>query len=129
MESISFPSNLYFSIVNNFFKPFCDISEISLKKIITIEIDNISLKKKYSSLKMDNITVIKLNDIVKQRGIKGYNKLRKAELIQKLKAHPDVNEQVLKMSYTEIPNILVDSVALPNKPLSNLEIIDAAIKL
>ena len=28
-----------------------------------------------------------------------------------------------------IPNILVDSVALSNKPLSNLEIIDAAKKL
>ena len=33
------------------------------------------------------------------------------------------------MSYDEIPNILVDSVSLPNKPLSNLEIIDAAKKL
>ena len=33
------------------------------------------------------------------------------------------------MSYNEIPNILVDSVTLPNKPLSNLEIIDAAKKL
>ena len=33
------------------------------------------------------------------------------------------------MSYNEIPNILVDSVSLPNKPLSNLEIIDAAKKL
>ena len=30
------------------------------------------------------------------------------------------------MSYNEIPNILVDSVVKPNKPLSNLEIIDAA---
>ena len=30
------------------------------------------------------------------------------------------------MSYNEIPNILVDSVVLTNKPLSNLEIIDAA---
>ena len=30
------------------------------------------------------------------------------------------------MSYNEIPNVLVDSVTLPNKPLSNLEIIDAA---
>ena len=30
------------------------------------------------------------------------------------------------MSYNEIPNILVDSVALPNKSLSDLEIIDAA---
>ena len=33
------------------------------------------------------------------------------------------------MSYNEIPNILVDSISLPNKPLSNLEIIDAAKKL
>ena len=44
---------------------------------------------------MDNITVIKLKDIAKRRGINGYYKLRKAELIQKLEAHPDVNEQVL----------------------------------
>ena len=56
--------------------------------------DNIGLKKKYSSLKMDKITVIKLKDIAKQRGIKGYYKLRKSELKQKLEAHPDVNEQV-----------------------------------
>ena len=33
------------------------------------------------------------------------------------------------MSYNEIPNILVDSVTLPNKPLFNLEIIDAAKRL
>ena len=33
------------------------------------------------------------------------------------------------MSYNEILNILVDSVVLPNKPLSNLEIINAAKKL
>ena len=33
------------------------------------------------------------------------------------------------MSYNEIPNILVDSVFLPNKPLANLEIIDAAKRL
>ena len=33
------------------------------------------------------------------------------------------------MSYNEIPNSLVDSVLLPNKPLSNLEIIGAAKKL
>ena len=32
------------------------------------------------------------------------------------------------MSYNEIPNILDDSVTLPNKPLSNLAIIDAAKK-
>ena len=33
------------------------------------------------------------------------------------------------MSYNEIPTILVDSISLPNKPLSNLEIFDAAKKL
>ena len=33
------------------------------------------------------------------------------------------------MSYNEIPNILVDGIVLPNKPLSNLEVIDAAKKL
>ena len=33
------------------------------------------------------------------------------------------------MSYNEIPNILVHSVTLPNKPLSNLGIIDAAKRL
>ena len=33
------------------------------------------------------------------------------------------------MSKNEIPNILVYSVVLPNKPLSNLEICDAAKKL
>ena len=33
------------------------------------------------------------------------------------------------MSYNEIPIIFVDSVVLPNKPLLNLEIIDAAKKL
>ena len=32
------------------------------------------------------------------------------------------------MSYNEIPNILVDSVFLSNKPLANPEIIDAAKK-
>ena len=56
--------------------------------------DNIGLKKKYSSLKMDKITVIKLKTLAKQYGIKGYYKLRKAELIQKLKAHSDVMSKV-----------------------------------
>ena len=46
--------------------------------------DNIGLKKKYSSLKIDNITVIKLKTLAKQRGIEGYYRLRIAELIQKL---------------------------------------------
>ena len=33
------------------------------------------------------------------------------------------------MSYNEIPNIIVDCVTLPNKPLSNREIIYAAKRL
>ena len=37
--------------------------------------------------------------------------------------------QLKKMSCNEIPNILVDSDVLPNKPLSNIEIIDAANRL
>ena len=57
--------------------------------------DNIVLKEKYSSLKMDSITIIKLKTLAKKRSIKGCYKLRKAELIQKLETHPDVNEQVL----------------------------------
>ena len=51
---------------------------------------------------MINITVIKLKDIAKLRSIKGYYKLRKAELIQKLEAHPDVNEQDI-IPVLEIP--------------------------
>ena len=39
--------------------------------------DNIGLKKKYSFLKMDKITVFKLKALAKQRGIKGYYELRK----------------------------------------------------
>ena len=70
---------------------------------------NIMLKKKYSSLKMDNITVIKLKTFAKQRGIKGYYKLRKAELTQKLEAHPDVNEQDL-IPGLEIPRNTTRSV-------------------
>ena len=57
--------------------------------------DKIGLKKKYSSLTMDNITVIKLKTLAKQRAIKGYYELWKADLIEKLEAHLDVNEQVL----------------------------------
>ena len=44
---------------------------------------------------MNNITVIKLKAIAKQRDIEGYYKIRKAELIHKLEALPEVNEQVL----------------------------------
>ena len=71
--------------------------------------DSIGLNKKYSSLKIDNITVIKLKAVAKQLGIKDYNKLRKAELIQKLEAHPEVNEQVL-IPDLEIPRNTTRSV-------------------
>ena len=39
--------------------------------------------------------MIILKDIAKQCGIKGYFKLRKAELVHKLEALPEANEQVL----------------------------------
>ena len=58
---------------------------------------------------MNNITVIELKSPAKQRNIKGYYKLRKAELIHKLKAHPDVNEQVL-IPGLEIPRNTTRSV-------------------
>ena len=58
---------------------------------------------------MDNISVIKLKTLAKQRGIKGYYKLRKAELIEKLEAHSDVNEQVL-IPELEIPRNTTRSV-------------------
>ena len=71
--------------------------------------DSIGLKKMYSSLKMNNITVIKLKALVKLRGITGYYKLRKAQLIQTLEAHSDVNEQVL-IPGLEIPINVTRSV-------------------
>ena len=55
--------------------------------------DSIGLKKK--------CYVIKLKVLAKQRGIKGYYKLVKAQLTQKLEAHI-VNEQVL-ITVLEIP--------------------------
>ena len=72
--------------------------------------DKIGLKKKYSSLKIDNITVIKLKARAKQRCIKGYYKLRKAELIKKFQAYSDLNEQVL-MPGLEIPRNATRSVS------------------
>ena len=48
---------------------------------LPLKIDYIGLKKKYSSFKMNNITVVILKTLAKQRGIKSYYKLRKAELI------------------------------------------------
>ena len=55
-----------------------------------LKMENLGLKIKNSSLKMDSITVIKQKALTKQRDIKGYYKLGKAELMQQLEAHPDV---------------------------------------
>ena len=48
--------------------------------------DNIGLKIKYSSLKMENHTVVQLKAIAKERGKRGYYKLRKSELMHVLEA-------------------------------------------
>ena len=48
--------------------------------------NNIGLKKKYCSLKMNNKTVKQLKAMAKGRGIRGYYKLRKAELINAFEA-------------------------------------------
>ena len=57
--------------------------------------NNIGVKKKCASLEMDITTIVKLNNLTKQCCIKGYYKLKKAELIHKLEAHPYVNEERL----------------------------------
>ena len=70
---------------------------------------------------MNNITVIVLEALAKQCGIKGYHKLRKAELIHKLETHPDVNEQVL-IPELEIPRNATRSVntsAILDQPILN----------
>ena len=43
-------------------------------------------KEKYSWIKMDNHTVVQLRAIAKERSIRSYYKLRKAELIHALEA-------------------------------------------
>ena len=81
--------------------------------------DSIGIKKTYSPLKVDKVTVIKQKALAKQRCIKGYYKLRKAELIHKLQAHPDVNEKVL-IPGLEIPRNttrLVNTSAIPEDPI------------
>ena len=51
---------------------------------------------------MSNISVVEMKALAERRGIKGYYKLRKKELIHKLETHPDVDGQVLKLGL-EIP--------------------------
>ena len=67
------------------------------------------LNTTFSSLKMNNITVIELKVIAKKHDIESYFKLRKAELIHALKALPEVNEQVL-VPRLEIPRNATRSV-------------------
>ena len=69
---------------------------VRLRKLYSlIKMVGFVLKKKCYSLKMNNITVVELKALAKEQGMKGYYKLRNAELIQKVETHPDVNEQVL----------------------------------
>ena len=75
-----------------------------------LKMDNIGLNKMYSSIKMDNTTVIKLKTLAKQYGIKCYYKLRKTQLMQKLEAGPDVNAQIL-IPRLEIPRNTTRSVS------------------
>ena len=52
---------------------------------------------------MENHTIVRLKAIAKERGIKGYYKLRKAELINALEATRLV-EQKSSIFYEPIPN-------------------------
>ena len=70
---------------------------------------------------MNKNTVIELKAIAKQHGIEGYYKLRKAELIQKLEALPEVNEKGL-IPGLEIPRNTTRSMntsAIPDLPMPN----------
>ena len=86
--------------------------------------DNIGLKKRYSSLTIENIIVIKFKTLAKHCGIKCYYKLRNAELIQKLEAHPGVNEQVL-VPPLDIPRNTIRSVS--TSPILDDQILDGKI--
>ena len=52
---------------------------------------------------MDNYTVVQLKDIAKERGIRGYYKLRKVELIHAFEAARLV-EQKSNIFYESLPN-------------------------
>ena len=63
-------------------------------------------KEKYSLIKMDNHTVVQLKAIAKERGIRGYYKLRKAVLIHALEAARLV-EQKRNIFDESIPNDVI----------------------
>ena len=99
----------------------CYISKFFKEKYPPLKMDSIGIKKIYSTLKIDNVTFIKLTAFAKQHDIKGYYKLRKAELIDKLEAHPDVTEQVL-IPRLKIPRNTTRSVntsATLDQPISD----------
>ena len=77
--------------------------------------DNIGLKKKYSSLKMENQTVKQLKVIAKERAIWGYYKLRKADLIYTL----DVTRLVEQKSNIFDEPIPSDSTPVLHQHLGN----------
>ena len=67
--------------------------------------DDIVLRKKYSSLKMDNNTVIKLKTLASSV----VSKVIIAESIKKLEPHPDVNE-IVSIPELDIPRNTTRSV-------------------
>ena len=77
----------------------------------------VDLKTQFSSLKMNKNTVIELKATAKQRGIEGYYKLRKAELIHKLKTHKQVNEQVPGLEIARNTTRSVNISAVLDQPI------------
>ena len=60
-------------------------------------------KEKYSRIKMDNYAVMQLKAIAKERGIRGYYKLRKVELIHAMEV-ARLLEQKSNIIDESIPN-------------------------
>ena len=71
---------------------------------------------------MNNIIVIELKTLARQRGIKGYYKLRTAELIRKLEAHRDLIVPFLIpcLEISRNTTRLVSTSAIPDDPNMDL---------